>query len=596
VRETDVLVIGSEGAGARAAIAAADAGVAVTIVTKGRQARSGATLTGAADLDVDSATLHRLIGRGDPDDSPDAFFRDIVIEGKYLNDQPLVEAHVGDVPRRAEELLGWGLRIYDLRQNPGHSYPRNMYTSGHDLAMLLRRETRKRAITVVEDTLVTDLLVADGRVVGAMALDLRSGESDVLRAKAVVLATGGGHNLFSSTTGPEDLTGDGQAMALRAGAALVNMEMTQFIPTTIINPPMARGNLFPFLLGPNDGLHYWLLNKKGERFMARWDPERMERSTRDLLSIGIMTEVQEGRGGPEGGVYYSLAHLPKNLIEDFARWGAKPFIKADWSAHGHNFREVVDRLKAGDAIEVSAAAHFFMGGVQINERTEAGLPGLFAAGEVTGGIHGANRLSGNAFTQIVTQGARAGEEAAAFARREGDAPPPSPSALAIAEERVESPLRRNGGVVAFELRHELQEVADTRVGVLRTGAGLEEAVTRIEALRRDALPRVSSRVRNRRFNPELVECLQVENMLTTLLAIARTALLREESRGAHFRRDFPQMDNARWLCNTIATLHGDTLELATAPVRITNLRPDGEGPPPARAGRLGGGQEATREA
>jgi succinate dehydrogenase/fumarate reductase flavoprotein subunit len=288
-----------------------------------------------------------------------------------------------------------------------------------------------------------------------------------------------------------------------------------------------------------------------------------------------MTEVLEGRGGPEGGVYYSLAHLPKNLIEDFARWGAKPFIKADWSAHGHNFREVVDRLKAGDAIEVSAAAHFFMGGVQIDERTQTAIPGLFAAGEATGGTHGANRLSGNAFTQIVTQGARAGEAAAAFARREGDAPPPPPAALVTAEERVEAPLRRGAGVVAFELRRELQELADTRVGVLRTGVGLEEAAARIERLRRDALPRVSSRIRERRFNPEWVECLQVENMLAVLLVIARSAQMREESRGAHYRRDFPSTGNDRWLRNTVATLHDDTIELATTPVRITSLHPDG---------------------
>ncbi len=574
MRETDVLIIGSEGAGARAAIAAADAGVSVTMVTKGRQTRSGATLTGAADLDVDSATLHRLLGRGDPDDSPDAFFRDIVAEGKYLNDQPLVQAHVEEIPRRAEELLGWGLKIYDLRQNPGHSYPRNLYTSGHDLVMLLRRETRKRAIDVVEDTLVTDLLVADGRVVGAMALDLRTGELDPMHAKAVVLATGGGHNLFSSTTGPEDLTGDGQAIALRAGASLMNMEMTQFIPTTIINPPMARGNLFPFLLGPNDGLHYWLLNKKGERFMARWDPVRVERSTRDLLSIGIMTEILEGRGGPEGGVYYSLAHLPKNLIEAFARWGAKPFIKSDWSAHGHNFRDVVNRLKAGDAIEVGTAAHFFMGGVQIDERTHTALPGLFAAGEVTGGIHGANRLSGNAFTQIVTQGARAGEAAAAFALREGAAPSAKPATVGAARDRVEAPLRRGRGVSAFELRRTLQELADSRVGVLRTGLALSEAVEQLESLASDALPRVSSRARGRRFNPEWIECLQIENMVMTLRTIARSALLREESRGAHYRRDFPQTDNERWLRNTVVTLRGEALEFSTTPVRITSMPPE----------------------
>jgi succinate dehydrogenase/fumarate reductase flavoprotein subunit len=439
--------------------------------------------------------------------------------------------------------------------------------------MLLKREVRKRPIAVVEDTLVTDLLVADGRVAGALALDLASGEVQVLRARAVVLATGGGHNVYAYTTGPEDLTGDGQAMALRCGAALMNMEMTQFIPTTIINPPMARGNLFPFLLGPNDGLHYWLLNKKGERFMARWDQVRMERSTRDLLSIGIMTEILEGRGGPEGGVYYSLAHLPKNLVEDFARWGAKPFIKSDWSAHGHSFRGVVDRLKAGDAIEVAAAAHFFMGGVQIDEGMRTTLPGLYAAGEVTGGVHGANRLSGNAFAQIITQGARAGEGAARFAAREGWPPTPGAQELAQAEERVEAPLQRAGGTTAYELRHELQAIADGKVGVLRTGEGLQEAVARLEELSASAVPRLYSRAKTRHFNREWAECLQAENMLTTLLTIARSALMREESRGAQYRRDFPHTDNERWRRNTMIRRTGEELELSTSPVRTTPIDP-----------------------
>jgi len=569
---TEVLVIGSEGAGARAAIAAADAGAEVTVVTKGRMTRSGATLTGAADLDVDSATLYRLLGRGDPDDSQDAFFRDMVVEGKYLNDQPLVEAHVGDVPSRIEELLGWGLKIYDLRQNPGHSYPRNLYTSGHDLVMLLKREIKRRPIKVVEDTLVSDLLIADGRVAGAMALDLRSGESDVIEAASVVLASGGGHNIYAYTTGPEDLTGDGQAMALRAGVPLINMEMTQFLPTTIINPPMARGNLFPFLLGPQNGLKYWLLNKYGERFMERWDPARMEFSTRDLTSIGIMNEILEGRGGPDGGVYYSLAHLPSNLIEDFARWGGKPFIKADWSAHGHSFRDVVDRLKAGEAIEVAPAAHFFMGGVQIDEHMATALPGLFAAGEVTGGVHGANRLSGNAFAQIVTQGTRAGAASAAFARREGRPPAPPEASVAAARERLEAPLARDNGVTAYELRHELQDIAAEKVGVLRTGEKLREAVARLEELRRSEMPRLYSRAKDRRYNREWVECLQAESMLSTLQTIARSALLREESRGAHYRRDYPQTDNDRWLCNTVVRQRDDELDVTTGPVRTTRIK------------------------
>jgi succinate dehydrogenase/fumarate reductase flavoprotein subunit len=353
------------------------------------------------------------------------------------------------------------------------------------------------------------------------------------------------------------------------------MEMTQFIPTTIINPPLARGNLFPFLLGPQNGLKYWLLNRYGERFMARWDSARMEFSTRDLTSIGIANEILEGHGGPEGGVYYSLAHLPSNLVEDFARWGAKPFIKADWSAHGHSFRDVVDRLKAGEAIEVAPAAHFFMGGVRIDEDTRTDLPGLFAAGEVTGGTHGANRLSGNAFAQIVTQGHRAGAAAVAFARSEGNAPPVGVTVVERARERLEAPLRRDGGVTAYDLRRELQAIAAEKVGVLRTGEALAQAVERLEELSAQSIPRIYARARERRYNREWVECLQAENMLTTLLAIARSALLREESRGAHYRRDFPQTDNVGWLQNTVARLRDGNLEVGTSPVRMTRLSPRG---------------------
>lgn len=575
VLDSDVLVIGSEGAGAWAAIRAADAGLETTVVTKGRLARSGATLTGAADLDVDSASLRRLIGRGDPDDSPEHFFRDMVVEGRYLNDQPLVEVHVQDAPQRLAELLSWGLKWYDLRQNPGHSYPRNLYTSGHDLMLVLKRQVKRRPIRLVEDTMVTDLLAADGQVVGAAGLDLRRGEPLVFRAGAVVLAAGGGHNVYAYTTGPEDLTGDGQAMALRAGARLLNMEMTQFIPTTMINPPMARGNLFPFLLGPQNALRVWLLNKYGERFMAKWDPVRMEHSTRDMLSLGIMHEILQGRGGPEGGVYYSLAHLPRNLVADFARWGAKPFIKADWSAHGLPLRHVAERLMSGEAIEVSTAAHFFMGGVRIDERFATDLPGLFAAGEVTGGVHGANRLSGNAFAQVVTQGRRAGDAAAGFARHHGRAPTPSRSAVRAALERIQAPLRREGGITAYELRNEVQAVSGEKVGVLRSGEALRQAVGRLEHLRAEALPRVYSRARDLHYNREWVECLQVENLLTTLLAIAHAALAREESRGAHYRRDFPETDNARWLRNTLVSLSGGALRVDTEPVRITRLLPPG---------------------
>jgi succinate dehydrogenase/fumarate reductase flavoprotein subunit len=577
---TDVLVIGSEGAGARAAWEIADRGLAVTCVTKGRLARSGATLTGAADLDVDSRSLQTLLGPGprtsgvapNPADSPEAFARDMLVEGKWLNDQRLVEAHVEDVPERAREVLEAGLKVYDLRQMPGHNYPRNMYTSGHDLVQVLKAQVKRRPIQVVEDTMVTDLLTRDGQVVGAVGLDLARGEPVSFAAKAVVLATGGGHNVFAYNTGPEELTGDGQAMALRAGAELVNLEMTQFLPTTIVTPPLARGNLFPFLLGPQNALRIWLLNKYGERFMHRWDPERQEHTTRDLLAIGIHMEVVEGRGSPGGGVYMSLRHLPNNLIDDFARWGAKPFIRKDWYSHGLSFAGLMEEVKAGRAIEVAPACHFFMGGVRVDADGATTRPGLYAGGEVTGACHGANRLSGNAFAQVLVQGQRAGAAAAAYAARQRTVPEPDAAQVREYTARLVAPLERTG-VSAFEVRTELRELMQQQVGVVREGARLREAVARIDELRREAVPRLAAGNRARVYNPDWIECLQVENLATTMALIARGALAREESRGAHYRRDFPHTDDARWLRHIVQWADGETLGLRTEPVATPLLTP-----------------------
>jgi len=582
---SDVLIIGSEGAGARAAWEVADRGLSVTVVTKGRLARSGATLTGGADLDVDSASLYRLLGpeprtsgvAPNPADSPETFFRDMLVEGKWLNDQRLVQAHVNDVPERARELLALGLKVYDVRQMPGHSYPRNMYTSGHDLVQVLKVQVRRRPIRVIEDTMITDLLTRDGQVIGAVGLDLVRGEPVTFTAKAVVLATGGGHNLFEYNTGPEELTGDGQAMALRAGAELIDMEMMQFLPTTIVNPPLARGNLFPFLLGPQNALRVWLLNKYGERFMARWDPERMEHSTRDLLSIGIMVEVLEGRGTPNGGVYMSLQHLPRNLIDYFAVWGAKPFIRKDWYSHGLNFADLMERVKQGEAIEVAPAAHFFMGGVRVDEWGATTLPGLFAAGEVTGAVHGANRLSGNAFAQILVQGKRAGEAAARFAAQSRAVPEPDPAQVRACAARILEPLERDGEA-CYEVRHLLRNLAQRQVGVVREGAALRDALERVEALRRDVIPRLAARHRDRCYNPEWVECLQVqvENLATALAAVARGALAREESRGAHYRRDFPQPDHVHGPQHTVQRQVDGRIEVRLEPVPMPFLQPPRE--------------------
>ena len=571
--KTDVLVIGSEGAGSRAAVAASEQGVEVIMVTKGLFTKSGATITAGADIDVDSKSCCDLFGlKGDPQDSPEIFFEDIVIEGKYINDQRLVEVHVRDAPIRVKELADRGMKITGFIHAPGHRYPRGIYTSGKEQMRAMRGWVRERdTIQVVENTMMTDLLTCGGRVVGAVGVDLYTGEFTTIVAKAVILATGGGMMVFPVSTAPQELTGDGQVMAWRAGAELVDMEMTQFLPGCLIEPLAWRGLGISFnLCCMGGGVEAYLLNRHGYRFMKDWDPERMERSTRDILSIAMMNEVIEGRGSPSGGVYMSLAHLPHNVIENYPRWFGSDNLTEDWVFKGFDLKELVEHIKRGYAVEVGPASHFFMGGVRVNERCEASLSGLYAAGEVAGGLHGGNRLSGNACTQIFVQGAISGRAAAEYAR--------GVEFSKIDEEQVNTlqkkllkPLERRDGVKTFEFKKQIQKLAWENVGVLRSGSYLGEALKEIQRMKEEDLPRVWSGAKERVYNREWVESIQVENLLTLLEAIARSALMREESRGAHYRKDFPKTDNRNWLKNIIIKNVNGKIELTTRPVVVTQF-------------------------
>jgi succinate dehydrogenase/fumarate reductase flavoprotein subunit len=578
VLSVGVLVVGSEGAGARAAIEASKYTDDVMIVTKGKFGQSGATLTAGADIDVDSASVKRLFDMpGDDRDSPDIFMEDIIKEGKYLNNQSLVEVHVQDAPARVKELVDWGMGITFLLHAPGHTYPRGVYTSGKEMVKALKGEVlRRKTIKVMEHTMVTDLLSREGEVVGVLALDLFRGEFFPIQARAIVLATGGGMQVFPVQTAPEELTGDGQAMAWRAGAHLVDMEMTQFLPCVFISPPMWKGLAFPFMLGPMGGLDTWLLNKYGNRYMKDWDPERMERTTRDVLSRALATEVIKGRGSPNGGTWLSLAHLPYNIIDYLAEWYAKPYLKPDWKYKAFDFRELMEDVKKGYAIEVGVASHFFMGGIQINPCCETTLPGLYAAGEVAGGTHGANRLSGNACTSIVVQGAIAGRVAAERAKK-GRVPEPDPVQVKQMAEQWEGPLHNEGGPRPFEVKKHIQQTAWKNAGVMRSGALLQEALQEARRLKDEDLPRLSCGAREREYNREWIEAIQAWNTTFLLEAISSCALLREESRGAHNRIDFPTIDNNRWLQNIHIRNAGGAQETYLTPVVKTKVPlPGGE--------------------
>jgi len=361
-------------------------------------------------------------------------------------------------------------------------------------------------------------------------------------------------------------------MALRAGAELIDMEMVQFLPCTLMTPAIWRGIQFPWVLGPQSGVRAWLLNRFGERFMTKWDPANMEFTTRDLISIASMKEIVEGRGGPQGGVYISWAHLPTDIIDFAAKWYFRTHLRGNWIWEGFDFAALVDGIKKGRAVEVIPASHFFMGGIAIDRDCATRLPGLFACGEVAGGVHGANRLSGNASSQILVQGQAAGAAAAAYAARTRQAEIVSAQWQSICDE-LQAPLRRDNGVGPHEVKDELQKLANVRVGMLRSGSTLGEALDRARQIRREAWPQLHCRSRDRLYNKEWADAIECRSMLDTLEATALGALRRQESRGAHFREDFPVQDNSTAPWSGVLSWTGAEIAHTRRAVTMSRLSP-----------------------
>jgi succinate dehydrogenase/fumarate reductase flavoprotein subunit len=541
----DVLVIGTEGTGARAALEAASYGVNVLAVTKGHMARSGATLTADGEIDVDSNSAREIFNvNGVSDDSPEQFSQDMIIEGDYLADQRLVAIHTQEAPERIKELVDWGGQLEGFIHGPGHTYPRGLWIPGLKIARLLARQIHRSGVTVLENMLVIDLLHDSEGILGAIALHLPNGELLLIRSKAVVLATGGAMRIFPLTTAPNELTGDGMAMALRSGAYLQDMEFPMFLPYCFITPPAVRGVIFSYDVSAMIEAH--ALNRHGERYMARWDPERMERTTRDINSVAAAMEIREGRHSPAGGTYLSFKHLPINLIEYSAEWF--PGNLRNWKAAGFRLLDFFPNI-GEEAWEVAPASHFWNGGIKINEECATNVPGLFAAGEGTAGIHGANRLAGNALTMTQVWGKRAGQYAAQFATKTGLRDVTQAQVERVIE-KLETLRSQNSGPTVIEVRNEIRRISGDLVGIVREGDALSEAIMAIVELRGE-LERQYVTSSEPCFNKQWVDGLQNENALDVLEAIVRASLIREESRGAMFRVDFPETDDDRWLCNLL---------------------------------------------
>lgn len=564
---TDVLVIGSEGTGARAAIEVKRAGLDVTVVTKGVMAKSGATLTADGDIDMDSASATKRLGlKGDLRDSPDKFFEDMVRESKYISNQELVDIHVAEAPDRVVELVEWGAKIDGIILAMGHTYPRGVWMPGVEVMKALTSRMKQAPHRLIEHFMVLDLLKQGDWVVGAAGLKLDTGEFWVITAKAVILATGGGLRAYPHTTAPEELTGDGQAMAYRAGAEMIDMEFPMFLPYTLLAPIAMDGVDLPLLM--TYFLAAYAVNRHGERYMSRWDSQRLERTTRDINAIGQAVEAIEGRGSPRGGTYISLTHLPANLIEDIGRWW--PAAINNWRYGEFDLKKFLPDLSRY-ALECGPACHYQNGGIRINARCETNVPGLYAAGEGTGSLMGANRISGNAVTQTQVWGYRAGVSAAAFAKEQRPAAPDPDEVKAIRDQAF-APLLATSGSRPIKVRKELQELAGRKIGVVRDRAGLEEALKGLQQLH-DGVSELATEHKGRVYNREWVEALQLPNLVVYLEMVARAALLRTESRGAHYRLDCPKSDNVEWLKNIVVVRKNGKMDLWTEPVVITRLEP-----------------------
>ena len=561
VHEHDVLVIGAGGAGLRAAIEASAAGVSVGLVCK--------SLLGKAHTVMAEGGMAAAMANVDDRDSWKVHFSDTMRGGQYLNNWRMAELHAKEAPDRVRELEAWGA-VFDrtkdgriLQRNfGGHRYPRLAHVgdrTGLEMIRTLQDHGVHQGFKVYMEHTITKLFVDAGRIAGAFGYDRERGHLRVFKAKAVVLATGGVGRAFKITSNSWEYTGDGYALAYDAGADLMDMEFIQFHPTGMVWPPSVKGILVTEGVRGEGGV---LRNKDGKRFMFDDIPENYkaqtadseeegwkytqgdknsrrppELLTRDHVARKIMKEVREGRGSPHGGVFLDIAWIKARLP------GGAEHIKKKLPSMYHQFKQLADIDITQVPMEVGPTTHYTMGGIRVDGDTQMStVPGLFAAGECAAGLHGANRLGGNSLSDLLVFGKRAGEYAAKFAKERAQVQIDA-TQIDAAERAALGPFERGGGGDAegpYKIQYELQDVMQTNVGIVRNDADMHKAVEAIQILK--ARTAKVGAVGNREYNPGWHTALDLSNLLACSEAIAVSALARKESRGGHFREDFPDKD------------------------------------------------------
>lgn len=581
--EHDVLVVGAGGAGLRAAIEVSSQGLNVGLVCK--------SLLGKAHTVMAEGGIAAALANVDPKDGWETHFKDTMKGSKMLSNWRFAQLHAQEAPDRVRELEHWGA-VFDRtndgkilqRAFGGHKWKRLCHVgdrTGLEMIRTLQDQGVHQGIEVYMECTISRLLKDGDRIAGAFGYRRDDGKYLLFKAKAVVLATGGIGKIFTVTSNSWEYTADGHALAYDAGADLIDMEFMQFHPTGMVWPPGVRGILVTEGVRGEGGI---LRNNKQERFMFKYLPESTknefaadekeakewvdatlegrrtearrppELSTRDNVARAIYTEVKEGRGSEHGGVYLDICY------QDSER------VKKKLPSMYHQFKELADVDITEVPMEVGPTAHYAMGGVRVDPDTcESRIPGLFAAGEVSGGMHGANRLGGNSLSDLVVFGRRAGLGASEYARGLSSTPSINQESIDAAIEELEAPLNRTEGPNPYDLHKRMNEIMSKHVGIYREGAEMAEGIAKLEELKKD-IAKVAVRG-GKVYNPGWHLCRDLKNMIIAAEAVAITAHAREESRGAHSRIDFPDTDSTKWdKVNSSVYKDGDKMILTHTPL------------------------------
>ncbi len=574
----DVVVIGAGGAGLRAAIEASSRGARTALICK--------SLLGKAHTVMAEGGCAASLRNVDDRDNWKVHFRDTMRGGKFLNNWQHAVHHAKEAPDRVRELEQWGA-VFDRskegwmnqRNFGGHTYPRLAHVgdrTGLEIIRTLQDKGVHSGIDVFMEYTVTKLLKDGDRVNGAVAYERENGKFHAFAAKAVVMACGGTGKMYKITSNSWEYTGDGQGLAYRAGAELLDMEFLQFHPTGMVWPPSVRGILVTEGVRGEGGI---LRNSEGERFMFRYVPDMFkgdyaeseeecerwlngdksarrppELLTRDVVARAILSEVKAGRGSPRGGAYLDIS------------WRPEEYVKKKLPSMYHQFKELAGVDITKEPMEVGPTMHYTMGGVRVDPDSQMScVPGLFAAGETAAGLHGANRLGGNSLSDLIVFGKRAGEYAVKFAQEHGDVKLDDAEVQKAVDEAL-APLEREDGPSPASVHERLQTVMNDWVNMIRFGDDLEKAVAEIQKMKAD-VAQVKAKG-GLTFNPGWHLAIDLENMIICAEAVARAALQRTESRGGHTRGDFPTTDEGAWnTCNSVAKMMEDgSMDVRTEPL------------------------------